>query len=323
MTAPGSTPAVSIVIPVFEEQESLPELVARLGPVVDQLGGVGRCEVIVVDDGSRDGSLAALEEASASRPWLVVVELIRNFGQHAAVLAGFEVARGEIVVTLDGDLQNPPEEIPRLVAKMAEGYDVVGTFRRQREDSLFRRICSGAVNRLTSRITGNDLRDYGCMLRAYRSQVVAAINGTSERGTFVPVLAEKYAGRVTEIEVGHSERPHGTSKYGVLGLLRLALDLVTGFTVLPLRAAMAIGLVTSVVSIVAAAVLLAGRLIYGSEWAVGGVFTLFAFLFFLLGVLLFAVGVLGEYLGRVYSEVRGRPRYVIRRVVGGGPGRAG
>jgi undecaprenyl-phosphate 4-deoxy-4-formamido-L-arabinose transferase len=307
-----SAPRVSLVIPVFNEETNLPELLDRTSAVAATIAG--GCEIVLVDDGSRDGSVALLRAAAAERSGVVAVELNRNYGQHAAVFAGFAAARGEILVTLDADLQNPPEEIPKLVARMDEGYDVVGSVRAEREDSFFRRAASRIVNRLTRRIIGGQLHDYGCMLRAYRRSVVETFTRSREVATFIPVLAELFAGRVTEVTVEHKSRARGTSKYNLWRLIRLEFDLLTSFSVLPLRATMAIGAFTALVSLVAALVLLAGRLIYGQEWAVSGVFTLFAVLFALLGVMLFALGMLGEYVGRIYVGVRDRPRYVVREV---------
>lgn len=311
-----TSPYVSIVIPVFNEEDNLPELLARLSGA---LAATGRdYEAILVNDGSRDASLEILRRAAADDPHLVVVDLNRNYGQHAAVFAGFETARGEIIVTLDADLQNPPEEIGRLVAKMEEGYDVVGTVRQKRRDTLFRRLASRLINRVTSMATGVELHDYGCMLRAYRREVVRTLCASKEISTFIPVLADMFAGRVTEIPVAHAERTRGTSKYGLLKLVMLQFDLITSFTLLPLRATMAVGIVMATLSMAVAIVLVAGRLVIGPEWAVSGVFTLFAVLFFFVGVLFFSIGLLGEYIGRIYMEVRRRPRYVVREIVRAG-----
>jgi undecaprenyl-phosphate 4-deoxy-4-formamido-L-arabinose transferase len=306
-------PYVSVVIPVYNEEANLPELLDRLETT---LAAMGRpYEVVFVNDGSRDRSLALLREASARDPHLVVVDFNRNYGQHAAVFAGFEVCRGEVVVTLDADLQNPPEEIPKLVAKMEEGFDVVGSIRVQRQDTLLRRVASKIVNRMTSVATGVQLTDYGCMLRAYSRPVVKILASSRELSTFIPVLADLFAGRVTEIPVAHAERRHGESKYSLWSLFRLQFDLMTSFSVLPLRTTMAVGVGMAAVSILVALFLIAGRLAYGQEWAVSGVFTLFSLVFFFLGVQLFAIGLLGEYVGRIYQQVRERPRYVIRQVI--------
>jgi undecaprenyl-phosphate 4-deoxy-4-formamido-L-arabinose transferase len=310
-------PHVSLVIPVYNEEENLPELLGRVG---EAMQGVGAAyEAILVNDGSRDGSLALLREAAERDPHLVVIDFNRNYGQHAAVFAGFEAARGEIIVTLDADLQNPPEEVAKLVAKMEEGFDVVGSVRVKRRDSLFRRLASRLVNRVTSMATGVQLSDYGCMLRAYRSDVVKTLCASKEVSTFIPVLADMYAGRVTEVPVAHAERQHGESKYSLFKLVRLQFDLMTSFSLWPLRFTMGFGIVMSALSTAVAAVLVAGRLIEGHEWAVSGVFTLFAVLFFFVGVLLFAIGLLGEYTGRIYTEVRHRPRFVVRHVYRSSP----
>jgi undecaprenyl-phosphate 4-deoxy-4-formamido-L-arabinose transferase len=309
-------PYLSVVVPVYNEEANLPELLDRLTGTLVPLGRP--YEIVLVNDGSRDRSLPLLREAAGRDPHLVVVDFNRNYGQHAAVFAGFEVSRGEVVVTLDADLQNPPEEIPRLVAKMEEGFDVVGTIRVQRQDTLLRRVASKIVNRMTAVATGVQLTDYGCMLRAYRQPVVKLLAASNEVSTFIPVLADLFAGRVTEIPVAHAERRHGESKYSLWKLFRLQFDLMTSFSVLPLRVTMGVGVVMAIASFLVALVLIAGRLIYGQEWAVSGVFTLFALLFLFLGGQLFAIGLLGEYVGRIYQQVRDRPRYVIRQVIRGG-----
>jgi undecaprenyl-phosphate 4-deoxy-4-formamido-L-arabinose transferase len=306
-------PHLSVVIPVFNEEENLPELLDRLTATLVPLGKT--YEIVLVNDGSRDGSLAFLRDASARDPHLVVVDFNRNYGQHAAVFAGFESSRGEIVVTLDADLQNPPEEIPKLVAKMEEGFDVVGSVRVHRRDSLLRRAASRVINRLTVLSTGAQLSDYGCMLRAYRRPVVDLLASSREISTFIPVLADQFAGRVTEVPVAHDERRHGASKYSLWKLIRLQFDLTTSFSVLPLRFTMSVGIAMSVCSMILALILIAGRLIEGRSWAVSGVFTLFALVFFFLGVQLFAIGLLGEYVGRIYQQVRQRPRFIVRRVI--------
>ncbi|MCB1056142.1 MAG: glycosyltransferase [Acidobacteria bacterium] len=306
-------PQVSIVIPVFNEAGSLPELLQRLAAVADELAPT---EILLVNDGSSDGSWPLLRAAAAADPRFRVLDLNRNYGQHAAVFAGLEASRGEIVVTLDADLQNPPEEIPRLVAKMREGYDVVGTIRENRQDGAFRRFASKMVNRLTRAITGCVLSDYGCMLRAYRRPIVEAMCNSREISSFIPVLAEMYAGPVAEITVGHAARQQGESKYRFWHLVRLFLDLTTSFTLAPLRVAMVGGFLLSGLSFLAALVLIGGRLVMGTHWAVSGVFTLFSLVFVLLGALLFALGLLGEYVGRIYLQVRGRPRFIVRESIG-------
>jgi len=306
-------PDLSIVIPVYNEEENLPELLQRLKT---SLVAMGRSyEVLFVNDGSRDRSLQILKEASAADPCLKIVDFNRNYGQHAAVFAGFEASRGDVIVTLDADLQNPPEEIAKLVAKMDEGYDVVGSVRQHRKDSLFRKVASKFINRVTSWATGVQLHDYGCMLRAYRKDIVKTLCASKEISTFIPVLADLFAGRITEVPVAHAERLRGESKYSVLTLIRLQFDLITSFSLLPLRATMVVGFVTAILAMIAGGILIAGRLLMGPDWAVSGIFTLFSAMFFFIGILLFSIGLLGEYVGRIYMEVRRRPRFVIRHVI--------
>lgn len=303
---------ISIIVPVFNEAASLPELLDRLTKVADTLPPT---EIVLVNDGSSDGSLGLLRQASESDPRIRTVDLNRNYGQHAAVFAGFEASRGAIVVTLDADLQNPPEEIPRLIAKIGEGFDVVGSVRKRRRDSISRHLASRFVNRFTRVVTGCVLTDYGCMLRAYRRPVVEAMCASQEVSSFIPVLAEMFAGPVSEVTVEHEPRRQGDSKYHLWDLIRLFLDLTTSFTIAPLRVAMIGGFVLSFLAFLAALGLALGRLVMGSEWAVSGVFTLFALVFFFLGATLFVLGLLGEYIGRMYLHIRGRPRYIVREAI--------
>ncbi len=275
-------------------------------------------EVILVDDGSRDSSLEILKGFTES-PEVRVVELTRNYGQHAAILAGFSIVRGEIVVTLDADLQNPPEEIPRLIATMEEGgFDVVGTIRKGRKDSFFRIIPSKIVNMVARKITGVRMTDWGCMLRAYRRPVVERMIACHEHATFIPALATHFGKRVTEIEVAHEERHGGKSNYPLRKLINLQFDLVASFSELPIKLIMYGGIAWRSSASVSALVLAVARLVYGALWAAQGVFTLFAILFAFVGLQFFALGVIGEYIGRIYREVRKRPEYVIERVYGDG-----
>ncbi len=274
-------------------------------------------EVVFVDDGSRDGSLDRLVRMRADDPRIRVVEFNRNYGQHAAVFAGFEHSTGEVVVTLDADLQNPPEEIERLLTKIDEGHDVVGTRRLDRKDSAFRRFASTVVNRTTKRMVGVDSGDFGCMLRAYRREVVDAMGASKELSTFIPALAEIYAANSIVIDVRHDERAAGASKYSLWKLLRLHFDLVTSFSVAPLRLLMSLGLVVAGLGLALSFTILGIRLSMTraewDHWGSGGVFTLFAILYIFVGAQFLAFGVLGEYIGRIYGEVRRRPRFVVRQ----------
>ena len=311
-------PEVSVVIPVFNEEKNLPELIRRCHQACRALARP--YEILLVNDGSRDGSARIIEEAAAvAGGSLIGVFLNRNYGQHAAVMAGFAEARGEIVVTLDADLQNPPEAIPELIAKIDEGYDVVGSVRMHRQDTRFRRMSSAFINRMVQRVTGVMMHDYGCMLRAYRAPVIKSMLQCREMSLFIPVLANSFASKTTEIEVGHAERGAGQSKYNLWKLINLQFDLLTSMTTFPLRLLSVLGAAICAFGMVLGALILVMRLCYGPEWAVGGVFTLFALLFMLSGAHFFGMGLLGEYLGRVYSDVRQRPRYIISRRVTGTP----
>lgn len=305
---------VSVVIPVYNEEASLPVLLSRVTAACDQLSQ--DYEVILIDDGSHDGSTELISEAAARKgSKLVGVLLNRNYGQHAAIMAGFETAKGDLVITLDADLQNPPEEIPRLVEAAMQGYDVVGTMRRNRQDSWFRKTASKLINKSVQKATGVHMSDYGCMLRAYRRHIIDAMLCCQERSTFIPILANSFARRTIELEVGHAERAHGESKYGLMHLINLMYDLVTCMTTTPLRLLSIVGSVVAGIGFVFSILLILMRLVMGADWAADGVFTLFAILFTFVGVQLLGMGLLGEYIGRMYTDVRARPRYFIHRIV--------
>ncbi len=308
----SSQPMISLVIPVYNEEENLHILLERIRPVMK---GMGRpYEIILVDDGSRDSSLYILKGFASERE-VKVVELVRNYGQHAAILAGFSVVRGEIVITLDADLQNPPEEIPKLVKEMEAGsYDVVGTIRKGRKDSMFRIIPSKIINIIARKITKVRMTDWGCMLRAYRRPVVDRMIACHEHATFIPALATFFGKRVTEIEVAHDERAGGTSSYPLRKLINLQFDLVSSFSDLPMKLLMYGGVCMALGGVCFGIFLAVARLMYGALWAAEGVFTLFAILFVFVGLQFFAFGIVGEYIGRIYREVRKRPEYVIEKV---------
>lgn len=301
-------PTLSVVIPIYNEADGLAKLFARLYPALDALGV--SYEIVFVNDGSRDTSAAILADQFRLRPDVTRVVLFNgNYGQHMAILAGFQATRGEVTVTLDADLQNPPEEIGSLLDKMREGFDYVGSIRRERQDSAFRTYASRAMNFLRERITHIKMTDQGNMLRAYGRNVIDLINQCSEVNTFVPALAYTFARNPTEIVVEHEERSAGESKYSLYSLIRLNFDLITGFSLMPLQFFSLLGIALSIVSAVLFVLLMVRRFVLGAE--VEGVFTLFAILFFMIGVVLFGIGLVGEYVGRIYQQVRGRPRYVI------------
>jgi len=305
---------ISLVIPVYNEEENLPLLLNRIRPVMSSLKRPW--ELILVDDGSWDRSLEILK-AFTVYPEVRAVELTRNYGQHAAILAGFSIVRGGIVVTLDADLQNPPEEIPRLIETMEKGdFDVVGSIRRVRKDSVLRILPSRIVNVVARKITGVRMTDWGCMLRAYRRTVVERMIACHEHATFIPALATHFGKRVTEIEVAHEERHGGKSNYPLRKLINLQFDLVASFSELPIKLIMYGGILLALFGVCFGLLLVVARLLYGVIWAAQGVFTLFAVLFVFVGLQFFALGLIGEYIGRIYREVRKRPEYVIERIHG-------
>jgi undecaprenyl-phosphate 4-deoxy-4-formamido-L-arabinose transferase len=307
-----STPQLSVVIPVYNEEQGLQTLFNRLYPALDQLGIA--YEIVFINDGSRDRSAAILREQFQQRPDVTRVILFNgNFGQHMAIMAGFEQSRGQRVVTLDADLQNPPEEIAKLLAKMDEGFDYIGSIRNERNDSWWRHVASRAMNNLRERITHIKITDQGCMLRAYDRGIIDAINSCKEVNTFIPALAYTFARKPAEVEVEHEERAAGESKYSLYSLIRLNFDLMTGFSVVPLQMFSMVGIAVSLLSALFFVFLVIRRLMIGPE--AEGLFTLFALVFFMIGITLFGIGLLGEYVGRIYQQVRHRPRYLVEAVL--------
>ena len=311
------TPYLSIVIPIYNEEANIGNLWERLSKVLHEhwQDPAQDWEVIFTDDGSRDRSLELLQAIAQGEPRVSVVEFNRNYGQHAAIFGAFAVSQGQIVVTMDADLQNPPEEIPKLVAKIEEGFDVVGGWRQGRmdNDSLFRTLPSKIVNAVTRQTTGVKLHDYGCMLRAYRREIVDAMMLCKERSSFIPALANSFAKRIGEVPVGHAERAAGDSKYGFWKLINLQFDLLTSFSLLPLQMLSVLGVIVSMLGIGFGIILFIYRILH-PEGSAQGVFTLFAVLFFFVGAQFLAFGLLGEYIGRIYQEVRDRPRFVVKKV---------
>jgi len=307
-------PALSVVIPVYNEEAGLPALFARLYPALDGLRIA--YEVIFVNDGSHDRSSAILRQQFETRPDVTRVVLFNaNYGQHLAIMAGFQHSRGNRIVTLDADLQNPPEEIGNLLAKMDEGYDYVGGVRAERHDTWFRRNASRMMNRIRERTTRIHMTDQGCMLRAYDLQVVEAINRCEEVNTFIPALAYTFSSNPTEVEVAHEERAIGKTKYSLYKLIRLNFDLVTGFSLAPLQAFSLVGFVLAAGSTGFVIFQIFHRLFRGQ--AAEGMFQSVteAMQFFLFGVVLFGIGLLGEYIGRIYQEVLRRPRFIVSTVL--------
>jgi len=308
-------PVLSVVVPVYNEEAGLAALFARLYPALDALAIP--YEVIFVNDGSRDRSAALLKDQFVARPDVTRVVLFNaNYGQHLAIVAGFERVRGERIVTLDADLQNPPEEIRKLLAAMDEGADYVGGVRSVREDAWWRRTASRLMNRLREDLTRIRMTDQGCMLRAYTRRIVDAVVASREVSTYIPALAYTYASHPVEVDVAHEGRAAGESKYSLYKLIRLNFDLVTGFSVVPLQLFSMFGMIVSATALVVYLIVIVERLIIAG-WKEG-----FATLwdrdilaFFLIGMLLFGLGLIGEYVGRIYQQVRERPRYMIAAVL--------
>ena len=310
----ANAPELSVVIPVYNVEAVLPALFARLYPALDALGS--SYEVIFVNDGSLDRSAALLREQFQKRPDVTRVILFNgNFGQHMAILAGFEHLRGQRIVTLDADLQNPPEEIAKLLAKMDEGHDYVGSIRKMRRDVAWRRWASKAMNRMRERITHIRMTDQGCMLRAYDRPIIDAIRSSREVSTYIPALAYSFSRNPAEVEVEHEERQAGESKYSLYKLIRLNFDIVTGFSVLPLQLFSFFGIFVSLVSLGVYIAVIAKRLMMGQGDGVWVIWDRDILQFFLTGMVLFGLGLIGEYVGRIYQQVRERPRFLIQAIL--------
>ncbi|MDD2764720.1 MAG: glycosyltransferase [Opitutaceae bacterium] len=311
MSDPAS-PHLSVVIPVYNEEPNLPTLFARLYPVLDALGRP--YEIVFTNDGSADRSMELLRAQHAARPDVTrVVDFNANYGQHMAIMAAFERVRGEVVVTLDADLQDPPEEIPKLLEKIDAGHDYVGGVRLNRQDSLFRTWASKLINVVRHHTTNIEMTDQGCMLRAYRRAVVDAVVRSGAINTFIPALAYSFAGNPAEVGVRHDERHAGISNYSFYKLVRLNFDLITGFSLAPLQLFTLFALVCAAGSFLLVLVLAYRRLVLGAE--AEGIFTLFGIVFFLLSVAMVGIGLIGEYVGRTYQVVRARQQYHVREML--------
>lgn len=315
-------PTLSIVIPVFNEEENVPLLAEEIRRALDSQGVV--YEVVAVDDGSTDGTWARLESVRAQDPRWTLVGLRRNFGQTAAMSAGFDHARGDVIVTLDGDLQNDPADIPRLLA-VAKDYDVVSGWRKNRQDPfLSRRLPSMLANWLISRVTGVRLHDYGCTLKAYRREVAEHLRLYGEMHRFIPAIASWMGISLAEVETHHRPRRFGRSKYGIARTLRVILDLITvkfllSFATKPIQFFGLLGLLAAGAGIAIGGYLTVLKLAFGAQ--IGGRPLLFlGILLILVGVQLVVMGLLGEMLVRVYHESQRKPIYMVKRVLGH-PGR--
>ena len=309
---------VSIVIPIYNEEANVAELVARVGTAMLRTGKT--FELICVDDGSRDGSAAALEAIAAERPWLKPLYLIRNYGQSAALQAGFDAAQGEIIVTLDGDLQNEPDDIPELLKILDERpeVDVISGWRKERQDrTVSRKLPSAAANAVISSVTGVKLHAYGCALKLYRADVIRGLRLYGELHRFIPALAAEVGANIIEVPVRHHARTRGESKYGIDRTFRVLLDLLwikflMRFLHRPLQAFGGVGLALGAIGLLILAWLTYEKLALGAE--IGGrPLLLLGVLLALIGVQLVATGLMGELLTRIYHEPQGRPQYLLRR----------
>ena len=305
-------PLISIVIPVYNEAENLRLLFDRLTHTLDAMGEP--YEIIFTNDGSKDDSLQILKDCYKKRPDVIrIIDFHGNFGQHLAIVAAFAEARGKTVITLDADLQNPPEEIPALWAKVKEGFDCVGSYRAKRQDTFFRTYVSRLVNWFRESTTHIKMKDQGCMLRAYDRKITDQIVKSNQGSIFIPALAYTLANNPTEIEVRHDPRAAGESKYNLYSLIRLYFDLITGFSLIPLQIFTIFGMAVSLLSSLLVVYMLMRRLIIGPE--AEGLFTLFAILFLLVSVVITGIGIIGEYLGRIFQSISQRPKYVIREII--------
>lgn len=308
MNAP---PELSIVIPLYRDETALPRIFERLGAAMATLPPG---ELVLVNDGSPDRTgLVAAQLAEAFPHPATVVNLTRNFGQHPAVFAGLEHARGGIVVTLDSDLQYRPEEIGLLLAGLSADYPVVSGYRADRADPRFRRLLTRTLSRWLSRQTSSDLEDYGSMFRAYSRGVVEQLLLFKERRRYIPALVGWLGVAVKEVPVSHEPRGEQGSRYRLGGLIEMLLDLITGYTTFPLRVMTVVGFLGSIVSLAATVAFLVYRIVSGA--GPSGLASAFAMVFFLAAVQLFILGFLGEYIGRVYIETKGRPYYLVASVV--------
>jgi undecaprenyl-phosphate 4-deoxy-4-formamido-L-arabinose transferase len=306
---------VSVVVPAYNEAANLPGLLARTSAAVAPLGDY---EIIVVDDGSTDESWRLLSEAGDADPHVVGVRLQRNFGQHPALTAGLTAARGRVIVTLDADLQNPPEEIPKLVSRLGADCDVASGWRQARKDSWLRRLPSKLVNVILRRATGVYLHDYGCMMRAYKRRVIELLLCCPEVSRATTGLVSWLGVQIVEVPIAHEPRHAGRSRYRFWRLLRMNFDILTGFSTGVLQLVSVSGIVVSVLGFAAAIVLVVWRITHGAGPI--GLTTFLAVLMFLAGMQVAAIGIVGEYVGRIFTQVQGRPYYVVREVAGGAAG---
>ena len=317
---------ISVVVPLYNEEDNVQLLYEEIKGVLDTMAE--QAEIVFVDDGSRDNTLAKLEAIQAGDDHVRVVSLRRNFGQTAAMTAGFDHARGGIIITMDGDLQNDPHDIPQLVAKLNEGYDVVTGWRHDRQDAfLSRRLPSQLANRLISWVTGVGLHDYGCTLKAFRREVIDNINLYGEMHRFIPAIASGMGISFTEVKVNHRARRFGTSKYGISRTIRVVLDLITvkfmlSYATRPLHVFGTVGVVSSLLGVTIGLILTVQRQLFGIGLA-NRPLLLLAVLLIFMGIQFITIGLLAELVVRTYHESQKKPIYYVRKVLGEPVERAG
>jgi undecaprenyl-phosphate 4-deoxy-4-formamido-L-arabinose transferase len=301
-------PGLSIVIPLYRDQDALAEIFARCDPILSEQPQGG--ELVLVDDGGLDLTTPrALELARNFAHPTTVVCLTRNFGQHPATYAGLEHARGERVVTLDSDLQYPPEEIPKLLAELSPEHPVVSGYRAERRDPLARRMITRALTHWLNAQTGVELRDFGSMFRAYDRPTVELMMRFTERHRYVPAVVAWLGVSIKEVPVQHAPRGDRGSRYRLSGLIEMVLDLITGYTVFPLRILSVLGTIASLVGFASTIIFLIYRIAVGG--GVSGTVSAFGLVFALLGMQLLLLALMGEYIGRIYTEAKGRPYFVV------------
>ncbi len=317
-TEQASAPSISVVIPLYNEEESIPHLYEKLTEALEAYGKP--YEVIIVDDGSTDGSYPLLRQIAEQDKRFKIVRLRRNFGQTAAFAAGFDHARGDVIITMDADLQNDPADIPKLMEKIEEGFDIVSGWRINRQDRfLDRKLPSMIANRLISNVTDVRLHDYGCSLKAYRAEVLREVRLYGELHRFIPALASQVGGAVTEVPVNHHPRRFGKSKYGISRTIRVILDLITvwflgTYSTRPLHVFGTMGLVSAGMGVLLGLYLSFLKLVEGQN--IGGrPLLLLAVLLVVVGVQLITMGLLAEMIIRTYHESQGKPIYVVREVL--------
>lgn len=311
---------ISVVIPLYNEEENVQELHSRLKMVLDTLGT--DYEVLFVDDGSTDNTLKFLQEIQAEDSKVIILSLRRNFGQTAAFAAGFDYSRGDIIITMDGDLQNDPNDIPKLIEQMKDN-DLVSGWRKKRKDPfLSRRLPSIMANWLISKVTGVKLHDYGCSLKAYKRDVIKNLKLYGEMHRFIPAVASWYGVRIAEVETEHHPRVRGKSKYGISRTMKVVLDLITvkflqSFSTKPLQFFGPIGLASGMLGFLISAYLTIEKFIAGKD--IGGrPLLLLGSLLIIVGIQFIGMGLLGEMMVRVYHETQKKPIYVIKKVIGPG-----